>query len=77
MKKFYKCVSGIDEYKTNVHLFIPGKIYKCISETADGYFLIDELGDDHYIPLYIFETYFETLKSNKRHRNGARDRKEI
>ncbi len=66
--KRYKCVGGINEYKTYIHFFIPGKIYKYVSETADGCFLIDELGNDHYIPLFIFETHFKPITSNKRKR---------
>ncbi len=74
MKKFYKCVIGIDEYGSNIHYFIIGKIYKLVSDTEDAIYLVDELGDYHYIPLYIFETHFKSLASNKRKRDDKERR---
>ena len=79
MKKFYKCIRGIDEYKSNTHYFITGKIYKCAEEITDLNLanlvsLIDELGDNHYILFDIFETHFKPLVSNKRHRNDKEGR---
>ena len=86
MKKFYKCVRGIDEYGTNAHYFISGKIYKVKEDItgpdlkldiildSDLITLIDELGEYHRIPSDIFETHFKPLTSNKRRRNDKERR---
>ena len=71
MKKFYKCVRGIDEYGTNAHYFISGKIYKRVEDMTT---LIDELGSYHRLPADIFETHFKPLISHKRQRNDKERR---
>lgn len=81
MKKFYKCVRGIDKYRSNTHYFIFGKVYERVGDITDPNIivnpdlvtLIDELGDNHRMPSDIFETHFRPL-SNKRHRNDKERR---
>ena len=68
MKKFYK-FRGIDKYRSNTQYFIFGKVYERVEEDT----FIDELGDNHWMPSDIFETYFRPL-SNKRHRNDKERR---
>jgi hypothetical protein len=71
VKKFYKCVIGIDKYGTNAHYFISGKIYKRVEDMTT---LIDELGCYHRLPADIFETHFKPLISHKRRRNDKERR---
>ncbi len=81
VKKFYKCVTGIDKYKSNIHYFIPGKIYK-VKENITGpeinsdlITLIDKLGECHRMPSDIFRIHFKPLISNKRKRHECKERK--
>ncbi len=71
VKKFYKCVIGIDKYKSDIHYFISGKIYKRVEDMTT---LIDELGCYHILPDDIFETHFKPLISHKRRRNDKERR---
>ena len=84
VNKFYKCVIGIDKYKSNIHYFIPGKIYKIKEDItgpdikpgdSDIITLIDELGECHRMPSDIFREHFNPLISNKRKRHGRKARK--
>jgi hypothetical protein len=82
VKKFYKCVRGIDEYISDTHYFISGKVYERVGDITDPniivnsdlVILIDELGDNHRMPSDIFETHFKPLTSNKRRRNDKERR---
>lgn len=71
--RFYKCLKGIQEYKTNRDYFIKGKIYKCYDEVS----LIDEEGDTHFVPTSIAETHFMILNSNKRKGHEHKERKTV
>jgi len=86
VNKFYKCVIGIDEYKSNIHYFISGKIYEvkeditgpdlklCIID-SDIITLIDELGEYHRMLSDVFRIHFKPLMSNKRKRHECKARK--
>ena len=89
MKKFYKCVRGIGKYGTNIHYFIPGKIYKVeeditgpdlklgIIVNSDLITIIDELGECHRIPSDIFRTHFKPLISNKRRKHECKEGQKV
>ena len=68
---------GIGDYNSNIHYFIPGKIYKVKKETTDSITmitLINELGKDHIMPFDIFKVHFKPLSSNKRKRHECKTR---
>ena len=68
--RIYRCIRGIQGYRTDLDYFISGKMYKCIGDFS----LVDELGKSHIIHPSIVEEHFVLVSSNKRKRDGNKER---